>query len=218
MPILEKHGIEHRYLMPNGINYEDFFINAKDAVTELQLKEKPLVLYVGRLTEAKGIATLISAMQGIDSAKLIIIGDGKIRAALEKQAEELNIDVIFMGAVAPQEIPLWMSAATVFVLPSLSEGRPTVINEAMASRTVCIASDIAGTRELIIDKKTGFLVAPGDAESFRKRIKSVLDDEKLRNRIEADAYTYLRENVPTWSEVATNYMKLIKGIENNRIR
>lgn len=216
MTILEEYNIEHRHLMPNGVNYDDFSIDIDEAKEKLALTEIPVVLYVGRLTEAKGVDTLVSAMRGIDNAELIIIGDGKTRSNLEKQAEIENVNVRFMGAVAPVDIPLWMSAATIFVLPSLSEGRPTVINEAMASRTVCIASDIAGTRELVGDNKTGFLVKTGDAEAFRNRIELLLNDRILRQKMESNAYTYLRENVPTWSEAATNYIKLIKNIENNR--
>ena len=105
--------------------------------------EPGLVLHVGRLVEKKGTAVLIEALAGLPDARLVVIGDGPLRGALERQAGPA---VRFLGALPPDEVAQWMRRASVLAAPSLTaadgdaEGLPNVVVEAAASGLPVVAT------------------------------------------------------------------------------
>jgi glycosyltransferase involved in cell wall biosynthesis len=139
----------------------------------------PLILTVARLVWFKGLDTLIDAFPMVlkkhQAAKLIIVGDGELRADLEAQANRLGISdcVLFTGE--RDDVPDLLSAADLFVLPSVSEGLPISILEAMASKLPIVATNVGGIPELVIDGETGRLVNSGDVEGLSQALLSVLN-------------------------------------------
>jgi glycosyltransferase involved in cell wall biosynthesis len=116
---------------------------------------------VGRLHKQKGHEFLLHAFTKLNNrARLAIVGDGELRYKLIELAEELQINdrVIFLGART--DIYEFLSAIDVFVMPSLWEGQPIALLEALASGKPCIASAVDGIPELIADGVNGYLVAP----------------------------------------------------------
>ncbi len=111
-------------------------------------------------------------------ARLVVIGDGPLRGALERRAAALGLAerALFLGALPPAEVAAWMSRAWLLAAPSVtakdgdSEGLPTVIVEAAASSLPAIGTHHAGIPEAIADGKTGFLVAERDAAALAERI------------------------------------------------
>lgn len=140
---------------------------------------RPRVGIVGRLTEQKGHADLLAAMVAVrrhHPAQLIVVGEGPLRNELESQVHRLGLReaVHFLGF--RQDVSAILSYLDVFVLPSHWEGFPTVLLEAMANGVPVIATDVSGSRELVIEKKTGRLVSPGNPEALACAIDEWLGD------------------------------------------
>jgi glycosyltransferase involved in cell wall biosynthesis len=87
---------------------------------------------------------------------------------------------IFVGAKKYDEIPVWMSAADILVLPSYSEGLPNVVMEALSCGTPAIVTDVGGCPEVVKDGETGFVVPVGDVEALTDKIEYLLDNEDMR--------------------------------------
>ena len=153
-------------------------------------REAGLVLHVGRLVEKKGSAVLIDAMAGIEGARLVVIGEGPLRGALERRA---GPSVQFLGALPPDEVAAWMRRASVLAAPSLTagdgdaEGLPNVVVEAAASGLPVVATHHSGIPEAVTDGETGFLVPEGDAAALSARIGALLGAEALRREMGAAA-------------------------------
>jgi colanic acid/amylovoran biosynthesis glycosyltransferase len=153
-------------------------------------REAGLVLHVGRLVEKKGSAVLIEAMAGLEDARLVVIGDGPLRPALERRA---GPSVQFLGALPPEEVASWMRRASVLAAPSLTasdgdaEGLPNVVVEAAASGLPVVATHHSGIPEAVADGETGFLVPEGDAAALAARIAALLGPEDVRRQMGAAA-------------------------------
>ena len=142
---------------------------------------KKILLSVGSLEDAKGHAYLVDAMRIVlknrNDVILIIVGSGFLKERLHKKAKELGLDgkMLFVGEKRHNEIPIWMNASDLFVLPSLSEGFPTVIPEVMACGKPIIGTQVGGVPEAISHRDLGILVNPGDAEVLASSILEALD-------------------------------------------
>jgi glycosyltransferase involved in cell wall biosynthesis len=142
-----------------------------------------LILTVARLDKQKGHPELIQASVEIPEAIFAFVGDGPERASLEEQVRNLKLEdrILFFGF--RHDIQNWLSACDVFVLPSLYEGLPIAILEAMAAGKPVIATAIPGTDEAVIQGRTGYLVPPQDSGSLAAAIRSMLADPALRKRM-----------------------------------
>ncbi|MDE4192700.1 glycosyltransferase family 4 protein [Phaeobacter gallaeciensis] len=137
------------------------------------------LLFVGRLAAVKGLPILLNALRDLSGDwKLTVIGDGPDRAALEAQAQGLNVD--FLGYRSQSEVAEALSSTDVFVLPSFAEGVPVVLMEAMASAVPVVATRIAGIPELVDHATSGLLVPPGDPQELRAALDHMLADSKAR--------------------------------------
>lgn len=206
-------------VVPNGADTRVFFPrDRRQARERLGLpQDERIITFVGVLTPRKGIDTLIESM-GIlarsgDAPLLSIAGIGELRDALEARARELGIldRIRFAGKVAHDEVPWWMAAGDVFCLPSLSEGLPTVVCEAMACGRAVVATAVDGTPEIVDDGATGLLVAPRDAPSLATALARLLGDDALRRRFEQEALTRARVTY-TWAANAKAHIGLYEAI------
>lgn len=138
------------------------------------------LLFVGRLTAAKGVPVLIEAMPRIRSAHpdahLTLIGDGPDRALLERLVRRLDLSkaVTFAGYQSQDEVARTLARTAVFVLPSFAEGVPVVLMEAMAARRPVVATRIAGIPELVEDGVSGRVVVPGDGAALADAVCDIL--------------------------------------------
>jgi glycosyltransferase involved in cell wall biosynthesis len=158
---------------------------SEDLIAELQA-DRPLVLFVGRLYEQKGVRYLLEAMPAVlqryPRATLVLVGDGPLRIDLQSRAQDLGIstNTRFLGALPSAELPKYYASADVFVAPSIigpsgdREAFGLVYAEAMASGCPVIGCDVGGTKELIIENKTGMLVRQKDAQALSEAICEVL--------------------------------------------
>jgi glycosyltransferase involved in cell wall biosynthesis len=135
---------------------------------------------VGRLHEQKGHKFLLQAFAKITNrAQLIIIGEGRLRDQLKILADQLEISdrVSFLGARA--DICEFLSAINVFIMPSLWEGQPIALLEALAIGKPCIASAVDGIPEIITDGINGYLVMPKDVETLARTMDFVIENPNL---------------------------------------
>ena len=147
------------------------------------------LIYVGRLAAAKGLPVLLQSLSTLKlerpDIQLTVIGDGEDRAALEAQAQALNLEsnVTFVGYQSPTEVREHLQSADVFVMSSFAEGVPVVLMEAMMAGLPVVATQIAGISELVEDGVNGFLVPPSNIEALTGQIASLLTDDDLRSRL-----------------------------------
>ena len=125
--------------------------------------------------------------------RFLLAGDGPEEKRLKALAAEYGIEdkIIFLGF--RDDIPLILSLLDIFVLPSLEEGLPRAVIEAMAAGVPVIATDIGGTRELVANEKTGYLVQPGDSHGLAAAIESVLGTKQEAGQIAEQARSLVRD-------------------------
>jgi glycosyltransferase involved in cell wall biosynthesis len=140
------------------------------------------------LSPEKGLAFLVHALKLLrengNELELVLAGDGPSRSALETLAKQLEISehVHFLGYLSEDEVIRELQVSDLFVLPSFVEGLPVSAMEALAIGVPVIATNIAGTSELIVDGKTGLLVRPSDAQALVDAVKRMIDDHGFRLR------------------------------------
>lgn len=155
--------------------------------------DKKYILYVGNLYLVKGVDYLIKSFKLLSSIQknvdLIIIGDGRQKSNLLKQVHDDQLEgrVKFLGTKRHEEISSWINCCDLFVLPSISEGCPNVLLEAMACGKPIVASNIGGIPEIIDSSKYGILVPPKDYKQLFEALQSALnktwDSILIRNRV-----------------------------------
>lgn len=154
---------------------------------------RPIVLTTARLDKQKGLNYLLQAAAQVPEAMFVIAGDGPERARTEAQINELGLvdRVILLGH--RDDVPDLLASCDVFVLPSLFEGLPISVLEAMAAGRPVIATAIGGTDEAIIHGESGLLVPPADANALGAAIRTVLSDRALAQRLGAAGQARVEE-------------------------
>ncbi len=184
-------------VIPNGIDLKSFKpgIPAGD--------RERIVLYIGRISEYKGLNLLIDAMDGID-AKLIVIGDGEDRKRFQRLAEKKCIEAEFLGRVSEGEKIKWLRKARVLVLPSRSrlEAFGIVLLEAMACSTPVIASNTPGVKEIAL--KGGFVFR--DRDELRDLLLRILESDNLATRLGRKGRCAVK--IYDWDRIAEKIEKL----------
>jgi len=152
-------------------------------------REPGTILHIGRLVEKKGTADLLAALAGLAGVRLIVIGEGPLRAQLQRQAGELGVKAQFLGAQDAGEVAEWLRRAALLVAPSVTapdgdgEGLPNVIVEGAASGIPVVATRHSGIPEAVEDGVTGYLVKEGDRGALAARIGALLDGPDLRREM-----------------------------------
>lgn len=189
--VIQKSVDRDLVVIPNGIDLYRFTNLSREEVrSQLQIKEREkIVIFVGRLVLVKGVKYLIHAMETVShrclEARLIVVGEGKEKNSLEKLTNKLGLgDVVtFIGGVSNENVLEYMAAADILALPSLSEGFPVVILEALASGLPVVTTDILGLPEIICDGENGLLVAPKNIPQIAEKVLLLLQDNELRRKI-----------------------------------
>lgn len=139
-----------------------------------------VITTVGRLSPEKGHCCLLEAVRGIldeyPDVRLMIVGDGPLHGRLEQQAKSLGISAAVTFAGYQGDIAGFLGASDVFVLPSLREGTPNALLEAMALAKPVVVSRVGGVPEIVQDGETGFLVPPQDPDSVAQAVLALMRD------------------------------------------
>jgi len=172
-------------VIPNPYNDELFkpIEKSKARETLSLLQDKKIILAVGNVMPIKGHEYLIKAIDKIVKRNkniiCIIIGEGESRLKLQKLINNLNLNdyVKLIGAKPHDEIPLWMNACELFVLPSLRESFGTVQIEAMACGKPVVATKNGGSEDIIVNENLGYLVEPKNPNELADKILCALNKE-----------------------------------------
>jgi glycosyltransferase involved in cell wall biosynthesis len=175
--------IDRTSIVYNGIELAKFSIPLDQSIARQLFNLEPTEFVfgnVGRLHEQKGHKFLLQAMAKMtNQSRLIIVGDGRLRENLMILAADLKISdrVLFLGARA--DINEFLSAINVFIMPSLWEGQPIALLEALAIGKPCIASSVDGIPEIITDRINGYLVSPKDVETLASVMDLAIEQPEL---------------------------------------
>jgi glycosyltransferase involved in cell wall biosynthesis len=150
------------------------------------LDNLPVILFLGTFSVHKGLTYLLRAMaqvsRGYPEARLLLVGSGPLEDELKALVNDLGLvqKVIFAGRITYDQVPAFLAASDLLVLPSLNEGLPRVVLEAMAMGLPVVASRVGGIPELVRDGETGLLVPPRNEEALGKALVSLLADPASR--------------------------------------
>lgn len=178
-------------VIPSGVDLESIRGEAPPYGTaRAWLKVEPkthLIVGLGRLEPIKGFQSLVKALplvlSAIPSARLLLVGEGSLRMALEADARALGVaDRLEIAGVRP-DAATFLAAADLVVVPSLNEGMGRVLVEAMALGRPVVATRAGGIPAVVGDGQTGSLVPPNDPPALARAVSELLKDPGLRQRM-----------------------------------
>lgn len=192
--------------IPNGVNTELFHVRSRHearAMLDLEFDGK-MVLFVGRLSEEKGLTTLIDAAGRLFQRRadflLCLVGDGPLMLPLKARVMELGItaNVWFLGQQDHNDVANWLGACDIFCLPSLREGCPNVVIEALSSGRPVVASRVGSIPDMLTDS-TGILVDAQNVSGFSDALETALfvrfwDEEQIAESMRGATWRMAAEN------------------------
>jgi glycosyltransferase involved in cell wall biosynthesis len=205
----------HNGVSLNGVNLPCSGAASSLFARELDKGARLVVGTVGRLVPQKGLEHFLRAagelLSRFPQTLFVLVGEGPGRERLEILAGALGTEgkVIFTGHRS--DLASVYAAMDIFVLPSLNEGMPMTILEALAARRPVVATRVGGIPRLILPEQTGLLVEPGDTVGLRDAIARLLADPQLRQRLGENGYDCVRRNFSAQA-MARNYLALYRRL------
>ena len=172
--IQQTHDVKGRVtVIPNSVDTDLFKpVNGE--------KRESSICFVGRLSSEKNLFSLLEAATDLPCT-LTLVGSGDQKDTLVSYAREKGMHADFPGTIPNSELPRILNQHEVFVLPSLYEGMPKALLEAMSCGLPCIGTDVEGIRDILVHKENGYLCGT-DAKSLREAITEMMNDHVLREK------------------------------------
>jgi len=200
--------------IPNGIDVDRW----RGAGGGLRGGGRCRILYVGRLAPEKGVCVLLEAFAALKEglAILTIVGTGESNDELKLQAEKLNLGdrVHFRGFVADEDLPAVYADADLLVMPSLSEGLPLVLLEAIASGLPVIGSAVGGIPDVIQNGINGLIVPPNDSRALSSAINELAGNRQILSSMSSEARQSAQ--LYDWSVIVGRIAKLVNSVVTTR--
>ena len=197
----------------NGVDVQAF--EHGEQPPALSVTGDKVVGMVARLDLQKGFKYLLRAVRELcnlfDGLKVVIVGEGPDRKAIEAMVEEYGLQSSVVLAGQLSNMPAVYAAMDIFVLPSLNEGLPMTILEAMAASRPVVATRVGAIPKVIHDGENGLLVNPGNSEALRDAIASLLSDPDRCRRMGEKAHEWVSRNY-TSEAMALKYRQLYNEI------
>ena len=206
---IRRYTAEEATVIPNGVDVNRFYPKPG------KRSSRGRVVFVGRLIANKGPDRVLSAfqqvLQAVPSATLTMVGDGTMRRTLQRYvtSNDLSGSVEFLGL--RRDVDTLLRDCDVFVRPSLVEGMPLAVLEAMSSGLPVVASDVGGVREVVENEVSGFVVSPRSEKAVVEALIRLLSDEELRVRMGAAARRRVLQNF-SWDRAASATESLFSGL------
>ncbi|HET9177565.1 MAG TPA: glycosyltransferase [Terriglobia bacterium] len=180
-------------------------------------RDRPVVLWVGRMATVKGLEYLVGAFERVIKeidARLVLVGEGSLENAIRELVRQKGLQEKVRFAGFQSNPYRYMSRSSVFAFPSLSEGFGMVLVEAMACGLPVVATDcVAGPSEVLLNGKCGILVPVADEEALARGIVSLLTDTALRERLISAAMERVTDFEP--AKVIASYERLFLELCND---
>ncbi len=193
--IKRKYSPNNITLIPNGIDITLFkpLNNKKYTKPTSQLSNTSTrLLFIGRLHHEKNVINLLKSLKGLENVVIKIIGKGPLKKELKRLSVDYSVNVEFIDKVPNSELPKIYNQADIYIQPSLYEGNPKTILEAMACGLPIIASDVPGINNIIKHKESGYLCNT-NIKSIKDAIINLQNDLSLRLIISKNARKYIVE-------------------------
>lgn len=174
-------------IIPNGVDTKLFSCLREDFPMPTK------ILFVGRIHPEKNILNLIQALSFFPGVSLTIVGSGPLEKNVCALAKKQSLSLTIIPSVPNSLLPKIYQEAELYVQPSLYEGNPKTIIEAMSCGLPVVATNIEGIRDVITHKQTGYLCTP-EVLSIRKAIEEVRNDAKLRSQLSKGARLFTQEH------------------------
>lgn len=203
------------HTLPNGFKEDLFYPMDQNKCRELLNlpSNKKIILTVGNLEEVKGQKYLIEAVKTIAKYRkdfiCLIIGAGKLEKELNRQTRSASLQnyIKLIGSKPHNEIPLWINACDVFVLPSLKEGNPTVLVECLGCGKPFIGTKVGGIPEIITTDDYGLLVKPEDSKELAEKILFAMNHKWDSKHIRKYAEQF------SWSKISKRIIDIYSSLE-----
>jgi len=196
----------------NKIEVVTNYIDTKKFKPEKINKYSHKIIFVGRAFDPqKNITSLIDALKKTD-LELDIIGQDKNTTKLKDQAKTKNVTINFLGTTPNEKLPEILNQYKIFVLPSLYEGMPKALLEAMSCGLACIATNVAGNQEVIKNNENG-LLCETSPQSLREAITKLINNNDLIEKLGRNARKYIVENF-SLKEKIKNEIKIYENLIN----
>jgi len=226
--ILVEQGIDAKRVavITNAVSLPDLeqqLASRKAVRAALQLRGDDVLFgYVGRLAEEKGVDQLVKAARqmagGTTRFRVVVLGDGPRRPSLEQLIREANLGGVVTLLGFDKDPARWYSAMDAFVLPSLQEGTPMALLEAMAHRVPVIASAVGGVPAIITHDLNGLLVPPGDSQELMLAMQRLAASSALRATLADAGFACVRDSydVNSWTgKIGGIYNAVLNAQRNN---
>jgi len=187
-----RYGADRVRYVPNFLSHE---CGAESSYAKGSGRPRPRVLFVGWLIEAKGIPELLAAAARLPQADFEIVGpySNEYRSTLNGLLGAAGEHVHLIGFEEHTRVLERYAVSDAFVLPSRDEGFPLVILEAMAAGLPIVSTRVGAVEDMVRDGIDGFLVEAGDIDALADRLKRLVDDKALRQRMGSSAARHVRE-------------------------
>jgi phosphatidylinositol alpha 1,6-mannosyltransferase len=185
---LRERGMLRVHVCTRGVDTRLFHPTRRDPQVRARLtggRERPILLYVGRLSPEKNLAALNAVARALPDYPLLIVGDGPARGMLAAQLG--GLDVHFAGVLHGEDLAAAYASADIFLFPSATETFGQVVREAMASSLPVIGVQAGGVQDLICDGETGLLCAAGDEAALVAAARHLAEDATVRRTMGAAA-------------------------------
>lgn len=217
IPLLKKFN-PNVYSIPNGFDPNRLRVMSRDEARRALglLTDGKLIFSLGNLIERKGFQYLITAMKEIVKVRRDVMcfigGSGPLKKELERLIKRLGLQdhIKLLDSVPDDELKYWMNAADLFVLPSLSEGNPTVMFEALGVGLPFIGTTVGGVPEIITSDDYGLLCPPKDPKCLVEKILIALEKEWDREKIRKYAEQF------TWDNIALQLFNIYMTLTGER--
>ena len=218
MEELIEHGIAKEPLKQwhRGLETDVFNADRKDEayIRKITGNDKPCLLYASRIVWEKNIETLFEIYDEAEAQQLdvnfIVAGSG----VAEPEARERMKNAHFLGYLNHDELGKLYASTAIFVFPSISESYGNVVVEATACGCIPVIARGGGSQALVKDGETGFLCEPNDPKDYIEKIKLLLSDESLRNKMQAAGAQYTSSL--SWEHLADEYFRDIELLAENQ--
>lgn len=210
------------HYITNGVNTAKFSLVEDDRAVLERLRAEHAhswnLVFVGYLNQRKGLRELLPAVARLVRAghtrlKLFLVGRNELGDYVADFIREhgLQDNVVLVGSVHHSKVKHWMHFADAFILPSHSEGLPTVLFESLFSATPSIFTRVGGIADVVEDGEHALLIAPGSSEAICDAIERLMQDETLRERLSQKGHALIRDHY-TWQLNAERHVALYASL------
>lgn len=195
-------------VVPNGVSLRKFQISSR-----LQNSNYKTIITTSRLVKKNGIDILIKAVAELENIKVLIVGNGPEEQDLKNLVKKLEVEdrVEFIGSVPYEDIPKYLAVSDIFVRVSRSEGLGSSFLEAMAAGLPVIGTDVGGIPDFLKDQETGLFVKVDDSSDLAQKIKMLIENDKLRNRLIENGKKLVEQKYD-WNIISQQMSKVFNSI------